>query len=218
MRPEVLKLAISIMDEVLRHPGAVLFSDPPKPGPDFPEDYFEIVKHPMDLSTVATRLKSRRYRTVSDWTRAFDLVFANATTYYGAGDIVDLGDEIHAVFQKQCERFNLLTVEGWAAEVLRRRDQIAKLNSEAPFPPVLKSLIKNDQIGSQLATPAIVSTLVSGMQKAKDADTHREVGKILEAGNPELKLTEGKNTLDIIALAPASVLQVARYLRSREDE
>jgi hypothetical protein len=56
------------------------------------------------------------------------------------------------------------------------------------------------------------------MQKAKDADTHREVGKILKGANPELALGEGRNPLDGISLTPATLLQAARYLRGGEDE
>jgi hypothetical protein len=218
MKPAIQTLALSIMDEVLKHPGATLFAFPPEPGPDFPPEYFQIVKHPMDLSTVVHRLKARRYRNVSDWTRAVDLVFANVTTYYEDGPVVDLADEIHAFFQKQCERFNLLTLDGWCGEVLRLRDLIGKLNNNAPYPAALKALIKHGRISPQLATPPMVTKLVTTMAKNAAPDNHRAIGEILRTRNPDLLLSEGRNTIDPLLLTPATVTEVDRYFREMTEK
>lgn len=44
-----------------------IFRDPVKPSATFAPDYFQIIKHPMDLGTVRNKLRNAEYMTVKEF-------------------------------------------------------------------------------------------------------------------------------------------------------
>jgi histone acetyltransferase len=48
---------------------------------DVTPGYFEVIKHPMDLSTMRGRLESHRYKSLSDFVADATLMFDNCRTY-----------------------------------------------------------------------------------------------------------------------------------------
>lgn len=53
-------------------------------------DYFDIIKHPMDLSTIMTKLQKNHYSSMTDFVKDVELVFSNARTYNPPGTDVHL--------------------------------------------------------------------------------------------------------------------------------
>jgi hypothetical protein len=51
------------------------------------QDYFDVIKQPMDLSTIESKLKSRKYHSGSECIADFDLIFQNCYTYNRPGDV-----------------------------------------------------------------------------------------------------------------------------------
>ena len=47
----------------------------------FVQDYFDIIKTPMDMGTIRTRLERGAYGSVDECLRDFDLMFSNCYTY-----------------------------------------------------------------------------------------------------------------------------------------
>lgn len=50
-----------------------------------PLSYFDIIKHPMDLSKISTKLKGGEYSNRQDFAKDFRLVISNAKLYNPAG-------------------------------------------------------------------------------------------------------------------------------------
>ncbi|PHT91417.1 hypothetical protein T459_06530 [Capsicum annuum] len=64
-------------------------------------DYFDIIKHPMDLGTVKSRLDKKEYRTPQDFAADVRLTFNNAMTYNLKGQRVHtLAEECLGLFEK----------------------------------------------------------------------------------------------------------------------
>ncbi|KAJ9604015.1 transcription initiation at TATA-containing promoter protein [Cladophialophora chaetospira] len=51
-------------------------------------DYFAVIKTPMDLSTIERRLKSKAYKSISDFVADFNLIVTNCYEYNGSGHLL----------------------------------------------------------------------------------------------------------------------------------
>lgn len=68
-------------------------------------DYPQIIKTPMDLGTVKTKLKDNKYSTFKDFLSDIDLIWTNCKTYNMAGsEIVRMAIHCEKVFKKQMEK------------------------------------------------------------------------------------------------------------------
>ncbi|KAH9612098.1 hypothetical protein KSS87_001724 [Heliosperma pusillum] len=65
-------------------------------------DYFDIIKHPMDLGTVKTRLTNNWYKTPREFAEDVRLTFHNAMTYNPEGqDVHIMAKELLRIFQEK---------------------------------------------------------------------------------------------------------------------
>ena len=68
-------------------------------------DYPQIIKTPMDLGTVKTKLKDNKYKTFQEFLSDIDLIWTNCKTYNMAGsEIVKMAIHCEKVFKKQMEK------------------------------------------------------------------------------------------------------------------
>ena len=67
-----------MLEEVKRHEWAYIFAKPVDAATLGLRDYHEIIKRPMDLSTVNTNLTSGAYKTVAQFLVDVDLIWSNA--------------------------------------------------------------------------------------------------------------------------------------------
>ena len=79
---------LSITNEFLKDPIAVYFTDPISQDDEFAAEYFDIIKHPMDLKTLKRNLMDNRYSSINEWAKDFNLIFENAITYNGEGNLI----------------------------------------------------------------------------------------------------------------------------------
>lgn len=65
-------------------------------------DYFEVIKQPMDLSTITKKLQSNEYNTAADFEKDIRLMFKNCYTFNPEGSPVNLmGHRLEAVFDEK---------------------------------------------------------------------------------------------------------------------
>lgn len=67
-----------VVCKLCQHENAWLFIQPTNPKQMKIPNYYEIIKHPMDLSTVKKRLKNFFYRSASEAITDINLIFKNA--------------------------------------------------------------------------------------------------------------------------------------------
>ena len=89
-----------VIDELLRVPGAQLFfGQPVDPTALGLSNYFEVVKHPMDLGTVRQTLEMRHYRKLQDLVDDVHQTFDNAKQYNRTGtEVHNLAKKLRTVF------------------------------------------------------------------------------------------------------------------------
>lgn len=79
------KMIDLIMKRVNPHPSAIWFLHPVDPIRHGAPTYFDIVKNPMDLSTIAANLKSGLYGSIQDFANDFNLMLSNAYLFNPPG-------------------------------------------------------------------------------------------------------------------------------------
>jgi len=71
----------SIVDKLIKHRLSWPFRSPVDPTQWGAVDYFEVIKHPMDLGTVQTKMTIGDYMSIEDFATDVRLVFTNSMTY-----------------------------------------------------------------------------------------------------------------------------------------
>ena len=101
MNPTVKKHCIKIMDELISRDIACIFVDPVDPILDQCPDYFDIILHPMDLTTCKKKLEQDEYENVSLWKADVDLIWTNAILFNGSDSIIGIvALELQEVFNE----------------------------------------------------------------------------------------------------------------------
>jgi hypothetical protein len=210
--------AIEVMNTVMNHPGALLFMIPPVIGDDFPEDYFQVIAHPIDFTTIRSCLYHHKYSTPDDWLGDVDLVFQNARHYYRDGSIIDLAANVHGIFQRAYDKmFQLSTTAGWCGEVLRLRNKIGHLNA-APPAVVTKPPAFGKKFMAQLLTDKEIKLFLAAMNKITKTEDHEQLLRIIRDEEPGLAIGEGKVQLDVLTLKPATVRAAREFVKARLEE
>ena len=79
-----------LLSEVSKWPIAQPFKQPVDPVRDGAVNYFEKIKHPMDLSTVRSKLNDKEYSTVEEFVDDMKLICHNAVTFNGENNVIAL--------------------------------------------------------------------------------------------------------------------------------
>jgi hypothetical protein len=142
------KLCLSVLDTLYNltnpndgQPTALYFLHPVSfyCGGQFPPDYLQKVKHPMDFGTITGKLIEGVYHSVQDFESDCKLVLENCMAYYGGqkdGKIfTDQANRLKDVLQQQLDALNRY-LKAPAGESLRRQAQLAATTMTLPKPPI----------------------------------------------------------------------------------
>merc|ERR1719489_654781 len=73
-------------------------------------DYHSVIKHPMDLGTVKTKMDNREYTTATEFERDVMMIFANCYQYNSAEhDVVTMARKLEEVFKAKILRMPKMT-------------------------------------------------------------------------------------------------------------
>jgi bromodomain-containing factor 1 len=65
-------------------------------------DYYKVIKHPMDLATINSKLENDQYANAEEFEEDIRLMFRNCYTYNGVGsEVYNMGKTLEAVFNKK---------------------------------------------------------------------------------------------------------------------
>eukprot|EP00828_Plagiopyla_frontata_P003983 TRINITY_DN11357_c0_g1_i1.p1 TRINITY_DN11357_c0_g1~~TRINITY_DN11357_c0_g1_i1.p1 ORF type:complete len:122 (+),score=19.31 TRINITY_DN11357_c0_g1_i1:185-550(+) len=71
------------------------------------DDYYDIIKSPMDFSTIKNKLNHNLYHNISECLEDINLVFANCILYNGeTTEIGKVGVQFQTEFQKLCKIYD----------------------------------------------------------------------------------------------------------------
>uniref|UniRef100_A0A663MP16 ATPase family AAA domain containing 2B n=1 Tax=Athene cunicularia TaxID=194338 RepID=A0A663MP16_ATHCN len=147
-------------------------------------DYLEVIKEPMDLSTIITKIDKHNYLTAKDFLTDIDLICSNALEYNPDKDPGDkiirhractLKDTAHAIIAAELDpEFNKMCEE--IKEARRKRVRIRRKSR------------RRSQWGKGIIKKRKVNNLKKDEDDAKFADdeNHGEDSKLLENGELEI--------------------------------
>ena len=101
--PDYLNFCLKFLDIVKAKPQAKWFLAPVPNDPMIAPQYYDIIKHPMDLKTLTMNVYSEKYATLDEFKVDFDLIWANCETYNGTDSEVgragcDIRDEMNTLW------------------------------------------------------------------------------------------------------------------------
>ncbi|CAO2833343.1 unnamed protein product [Amaranthus hypochondriacus] len=92
----------SLLQKIMKHKHGWVFNQPVDVKGLGLHDYFDIIKHPMDLGTVKTRLAKNWYKTPREFAEDVRLTFHNAMTYNPPGqDVHIMATELLDMFEER---------------------------------------------------------------------------------------------------------------------
>ena len=96
-----------ILNYLFKREGSWIFHNPVDPVAWKIEDYFEIVKHPMDFSTIRNKLKrtdpALYYNTVEEFCSDVRLTLENCILYNGVSHISNYRSGVKLVWENRSE-------------------------------------------------------------------------------------------------------------------
>lgn len=109
MDPTHQSQCINIVKSLKNHPYSFPFLYPVDPVMLGIVDYFEIIKYPMDLGTLDSKLKNNSYNNIQEFKSELDLIWNNCYTYNPPNSDISLmakklKQEADILFQKYFDK------------------------------------------------------------------------------------------------------------------
>ncbi|KAF8711124.1 hypothetical protein HU200_029131 [Digitaria exilis] len=104
MNTAKIRLCGNILRKLMDHKSGWLFNTPVDPVLFGIPDYFDVIRHPMDLGTVKKKLTSKQYRSTTEFAADVRLTFSNAMKYNPPGNHVhEIAKELNGIFDSEWE-------------------------------------------------------------------------------------------------------------------
>ncbi|CAO2152948.1 unnamed protein product [Urochloa humidicola] len=104
MNTSKTRLCGSILRKLMDHKSGWLFNKPVDPVLYQIPDYFDVIRHPMDLGTVKKKLTKQQYVSTDEFAADVRLTFSNAMKYNPPGnDVHEIAKELNGIFDSEWE-------------------------------------------------------------------------------------------------------------------
>ncbi|PAN41482.1 hypothetical protein PAHAL_8G047000 [Panicum hallii] len=104
MNTTKIRLCGNILRKLMDHKSGWLFNKPVDPVLFKIPDYFDVIRHPMDLGTVKKKLASKQYVSTDEFAADVRLTFSNAMKYNPPGnDVHEIAKELNGIFDSELE-------------------------------------------------------------------------------------------------------------------
>ncbi|KEH31196.1 global transcription factor group protein [Medicago truncatula] len=200
-------------------------------------DYFDIIKHPMDLGTVKSKLAKNAYSTPAEFADDVKLTFKNALTYNPKGHDVNTAamqllekfEELYRPIQEKFDEKSFddeLQASSWNhVEPEREREKVKKKDNPIPIPPPVakrqESLPEPASTSNQPSTsnPQLAQSPVripSPMRALPVKPLKQPKPKARDPNKREMNVEEKhKLGLGLQILPPEKMEQVVQIIRKR---
>ncbi|KAJ8534557.1 hypothetical protein K7X08_016285 [Anisodus acutangulus] len=99
---QMLKNCRALLERLMKHKHGWVFNQPVDTKALGLHDYFDIIKNPMDLGTVKSRLETNRYTSPEEFAEDVRLSFQNAMTYNPKGqDVYMMAEQLSKIFEEK---------------------------------------------------------------------------------------------------------------------
>ncbi|KAI3809597.1 hypothetical protein L1987_19192 [Smallanthus sonchifolius] len=102
VRNQVFKNCNNLLQRLMKHKFGWVFNEPVKAKQLGLHDYHDIIKHPMDLGTIKSRLAQNFYKSPMEFADDVRLTFRNAMTYNPKGqDVHVMAEQLSDIFEER---------------------------------------------------------------------------------------------------------------------
>ena len=137
---EDINFYLAVLAQIKKTPSAFPFLKPVDPIVLEIPDYFDVIKHPMDLSTIEKKLKQKQYQVPSEFTHDLNQIWVNSYSYNAKGsDMYVMTTEMEKFCNKLLQRPSVSNVVSITQGVAKKPVQ---LKDSAPKPKRVKPAIK----------------------------------------------------------------------------
>ncbi|KAL9160291.1 hypothetical protein ABFS82_08G189500 [Erythranthe guttata] len=191
---QVFKNCSSLLQRLMKHKHGWVFNEPVNVKTLGLVDYHDIIKHPMDLGTIKTRLSQNLYKSPWEFAEDVRLVFSNAMTYNPKGhDVHIMAEQLLQIFE---ERWGIIETEynpHWRYPMYHDGGLPTPTSGKAPpqsyfappsvvqspayalapiplYAPAAPQMMSTDRPESVIQRPHAVRASVPRKPKAKDPD------------------------------------------------
>ncbi|XP_055807197.1 transcription factor GTE4 isoform X2 [Solanum dulcamara] len=99
---QMLKNCRALLERLMKHKHGWVFNQPVDTEGLGLHDYFDIIKNPMDLGTVKSRLETNLYKSPKEFAENVRLTFQNAMTYNPKGqDVYMMAEQLSKIFEEK---------------------------------------------------------------------------------------------------------------------
>ncbi|MCD7448290.1 hypothetical protein HAX54_040403 [Datura stramonium] len=99
---QILKNCRALLERLMKHKHGWVFNQPVDTEGLGLHDYFDIIKNPMDLGTVKSKLETNQYKSPKEFAEDVRLTFQNAMTYNPKGqDVHMMAEQLSKIFEEK---------------------------------------------------------------------------------------------------------------------
>ncbi|KAK4364059.1 hypothetical protein RND71_015417 [Anisodus tanguticus] len=204
---QMLKNCHALLERLMKHKHGWVFNQPVDTKALGLHDYFDIIKNPMDLGTVKSRLETNRYTSPEEFAEDVRLTFQNAMTYNPKGqDVYMMAEQLSKIFE---EKWAPIEAD-YMRELRLLTDSGGKVGSKRTLD---RSESTTNPVGSKtksVTLPQSGRTLIPKKPKAKDPNkrdmTYDEKQK-LSTSLQNLPSEKLENVVQIIKKRNSSLCQ-----------
>lgn len=169
-------------------------------------DYYDIIKSPMDISTIKKKLSDSRYESKADFYADLDLMLENCFSYNGEGsDVYKCGMELKNLIKTagECEEGLREQISGLKAKISALEKELEFLQSKLDN---TKSYSVNDRIE--------IAKRVEGLP---ESSIHHII-KIIQKYKKDLDLTQAEVEIDLKHLSNKAIEEIEMHLNNSSNK
>ncbi|CAI8597550.1 unnamed protein product [Vicia faba] len=162
----LMKQCENLLNRLMSHQFGWVFNKPVDPVALNIPDYFNVIRHPMDLGTVKSKLTSGKYSNLMDFAADVKLTFSNALTYNPPGnDVHSMATTLNKAFQTKWKSIEkkIPVIDHRVSSELSKHTHIETEISD-PIPPIKKKKMTPNNPNTK---PEPVKRIMSDMEKQK---------------------------------------------------
>jgi hypothetical protein len=196
-----MKKCYKLLHEILSHKNSWPFRDPVDPEALGVPGYFDVITHPMDLSTIDSHLRNNDYKTPEEFATDVRLVWSNAITFNTPGDF----------YYKSAERLSKLFEKKFAALQLGKKR--GRKSSDKPFIPSVTT--KRGRKKAVAEAPVLTyqdkAELVTKIGQLTNEELVKVVNIVKESRGQIEEISDEDIEIDVDALDNATLYRLLKY-------
>ncbi|KAH0790665.1 Bromodomain containing protein [Histomonas meleagridis] len=215
--PKVRNSCIEIMEKLMSLPCGQAFLEPTD---DKVPNYHNIIKHPIDLRTIAKRMQNNEYTSISQWDKDMNLIWNNAEKYYTKNSYIGiLANQLHIHYDKEYKKIKAPQIAKWSRAVFSYKAKLENLFEKAP--PVIGAFAQKSGIpGESLKgfSEEELNVFIRMSLYLQNPQDSKKMAQIIKFYQPDLNIEKGKVEIDVNDLSTQSLYSLRDYVTLRLAE